>query len=357
MKIAVLHDYFSIIGGGEKVAVAIARLLGADIVTTDCCALDAFAPDVRARKTGRLVQVPLLKQVLASASFFFSDLRDSYDFFIFTGNWSHFAGRCNAPHLFYCYTPVRAFYDLYPVFLGRQGLIGRQLFRAWVHAHRIADQRSMRDIRYILAISRTVQERIEKYYRREAGILYPPVETARFYHGGFGDFWLSVNRLYPEKRVELQVEAFRRLPAERLVIVGGPGRGDHSPPYARRLARGLPGNVSIVGQLPDDRLRECYAHARGLVCTSMDEDFGLTAVEAMASGKPVVAVDEGGYREILTRETGILARPDPRSIAAAVSSISGDPEPYRGPCLERAKFFDIGRFERELKWHIAQAGA
>lgn len=349
MRIAIFHDYFGAIGGGETVVLEMAKCLGADIITTDTDAAGKIDSSVRVISLGKTIKFPPLKQISAAARFRFCDFSKEYDFFIFTGNWSHMASFRHRPNLWYCYTPVRAFYDLYPTFISRQGPVTRQLFRAWVYLHKIFDQRSVRHINRIIAISKNVQDRVREFHNRDAGLIYPPVDTSRFRCESYGDFWLSVNRLYPEKRIELQVEAFRKMPDERLVIVGGYAKGDHAARYADMIGRELPQNVTLLGEVSGEELIDLYARCRGHICTALDEDYGLTPLEAMASGKPVVAVKEGGYRETVTPDTGILVKPDAGSIVSAVREISRNPERYRTACVTRAWEFDIAGFREQMK--------
>jgi glycosyltransferase involved in cell wall biosynthesis len=348
MKTAIFHDYFGAVGGGEKVVVTLAEVLGADIITTDVDAVAKLGHSASVISLGETIKFPPLKQISATRSFYACDLADDYDFFIFTGNWSHYAARRHHPNLWYCYTPVRAFYDLYDVFLRRQGPVTRQGFRLWTGVHRRLDQRSVGQVDRIAAISETTRERIRAYHQRESDLIYPPVDTAQFSCREYGDFWLSVNRLYPEKRVELQIEAFRRMPGERLVIVGGYAAGDHAARYARGIMGRLPENVTVLGEVSEKDLIDLYSRCRGLVCTAMDEDFGLTPIEAMASGKPVVAVDEGGFRETVTPETGVLVEADVGAIMRGVLAVSKDPEHYRDACLRRAEVFALPRFAEEI---------
>src|SRR5438445_11455565 len=105
--------------------------------------------------------------------------------------------------------------------------------------------------------------------------------------------------------IDLQLEVFRRLPRERLVVAGGPQMGVRMERFVRSLDP--PRNVEFLGEVDDSKLRDLYATCRGLIATSQDEDFGLGPVEAMASGEAGVAVDEGGYREsVVHRKTGWL---------------------------------------------------
>ena len=349
VKIAIFHDYFGAIGGGEKVVIEMAKILGADIVTTDIDVIKKIDPEAHVISLGKTIKFPPLKQISAALKFAFCDFSQDYDLFIFTGNWSHAAAHRHHPNIWYCYTPVRAFYDLYPAFLSRQGMITRFFFRIWVFLHRSWDQRSIKHIDRIIAISRNVQNRISCYHHRESGLIYPPVNTALYRCEGYGDFWLSVNRLYPEKRIELQVEAFRAMPDKHLVVVGGYAQGDHAAHYAEKIADSLPHNITLRGEVSEEELICLYACCRGHICTAMDEDYGLTPLEAMASGKPVVAVDEGGYRETITRDTGILVTPDTDAIIMAVRSIDADPGRFKDACLARAQEFSVDHFAAQLK--------
>lgn len=349
MKIAIFHDYFGAIGGGERVVLLMAKILKADIFTTDTEAVTRIDPSGEVVSIGKTIKIPPLKQISATIRFQRADISDRYDLFIFTGTWSLAASGRHHPNIWYCYTPARAFYDLYPTFMGRQNFITRQLFRTWVYHHRSYDQRQVGNVDRIVAISKNVQDRIGRYYHRDSEVIYPPVDTSRYRCTEYGDFWLSVNRFYPEKRIELQIEAFRRLPNERLVIAGGYAKGDHASRYAEKIMRNVPPNVTILGEIGEDQLRDLYARCKAHICTALDEDYGLTPLEAMASGKPVLAVNEGGFRETVTNETGILVEADIGQITRAVRELSSDPVRYGDACLARAKKFDLLRFDEQMR--------
>jgi glycosyltransferase involved in cell wall biosynthesis len=348
MKIAIFHDYFGAIGGGERLVLMMAKALDADIITTDVEAVSRMHPQVPIISLGSTVKHRGFKQISASARFYFCNFSDKYDFFIFSGNWAHHAAHRHCPNLWYCHTPVRAFYDLYPVFLSRQNLMTRQAFRLWTQFQRMSDQRSVSHIDTIVTNSKNVQARIRKTYSRAAEVIYPPVDISRFHCTEYGDFWLSVNRLYPEKRIELQIDAFRKLPEEKLVIAGGYASGDHASLYTERLYAQVPPNVTFLGEISESHLIDLYARCKGLICTALDEDFGMTPLESMASGKPVIAVDEGGFRETVTPLTGLLVDASQDAIIDAVKSLSGNPESFNKACIERAREFDLKIFGKKI---------
>ncbi len=349
MKIGIFHDYFGAVGGGERTVLILAEAIGADIITTDTNALSALESKATVKTLGPTIKFPPLKQISATAKFAMADYSDEYDYFIFTGNWSHYAAKKHHPNLWYCFTPVRAFYDLYSSFLGRQDFVTRQAFRTWVNVHKLFDERSIRNVENIVSISETTRNRVKKYHGRDSSIIYPPVDTSRFSCKEYGDFWLSVNRLYPEKRVELQMEAFRKMPDEKLVICGGYAKGDHAAKYAEHLMENVPDNVEILGEVSESELLSLYSRCRGLICTAVDEDFGLTPVEAMASGKPVIAVNEGGFRETVIPGTGVLIPADLKSLIETVKRVSPVAETYQDACQKRAELFDVSNFKQQFK--------
>jgi glycosyltransferase involved in cell wall biosynthesis len=355
MKIAIFHDYFGAIGGGERVVLMMAKILDADIITTDTDALSKMRPEVPVISLGPTSQHQGLKQVSACLKFYFCDFSKEYDFFIFSGNWAHYAAHRHHPNMWYCHTPVRAFYDRYSDFLKRLDIVSRQEFRIWARFQRWFDQQAVRHIDTIVTNSNNVRNRIRNTYSRDAEVIYPPVDTSRFRCNSYGDFWLSVNRLYPEKRIELQAEIFRQLPKEKLIIVGGYASGDHSARYAQSIQEHLPPNVVLLGEVVEGQLIDLYARCRGHICTSVDEDFGLTPLEAMASGKPVIAMDEGGFRETVTPQTGLLVKPSPAIILNAVKTLSRNPESYKEACIARAQEFDLPVFEERIKKAVKNA--
>ena len=350
MKVAIFHDYFGAIGGGEKVVLAMAKILDADIITTDTDAASKIDDTARIISLGETIKHPPFKQISAMVKFYRCDFSKDYDFFIFSGNWAHFAAKKHHPNIWYCHTPVRAFYDLYDNYCSKQSFFVRQVFKIWVFFGRIFDKLSVESVEKIVVNSENVKRRVEKYYDKESEVIFPPTDVSKYFCKEYGDFWLSVNRLYPEKRIELQVEAFRMMPKEKLMIVGGYAEGDHASAYAEKIGVDLPENVEIKGEVTEDELIDLYSCCRGFICTAVDEDFGMTPVEAMAAGKPVVAVDEGGFREtVVDGETGLLVEPDVKSIVNAVRWISVSPEKYYDRCIERAGLFSLEKFEEKLK--------
>ncbi|WP_333786615.1 glycosyltransferase, partial [Methanomethylovorans sp.] len=215
MKVAIFHDYIGAIGGGEKLVLTLAKGLGADVITTDVdvnSVIKMGFESVNIISLGKTLKVPPLKQIDASFKFATCDFSENYDFFIFSGNWAFFAAKKHKPNVYYCHTPTRAFYDLYNVYRKNQSVFVSLPFVIWVRIHRKISEYYLTHVSRIVTNSMNTQKRIQKYFCRDSVIIYPPVDTSRFEYKEYGDFWLSVNRLYPEKRVELQIDAFREMP-------------------------------------------------------------------------------------------------------------------------------------------------
>ncbi len=359
LRVAILHDHMSFIGGGERVVLTLASALHADVYATDvdpALPKKAGFPDVTVKELRPVPQTPLVRQTRQAKAFHHAEI-PAYDAYVFSGNWAIAGAHDRHPNLWYCHTPVRVFYDLEKTFLASLSPAKRVAARTWIRRTRPKYEGNVADIDAIVVNSRNVAARVERYLHRKAEVVYPPVDVSRFGFREVGDAWLSVNRLSHEKRVGLQVEAFRRLPQERLVVAGGPGVGVDSEKFIRSLDP--PANVTFLGEVDERRLRELYATCRGFLATAQDEDFGMTPVEAMASGKAVVAVDEGGYREtVVPGETGWLVPAAPAALADAIRSATAERlEGMRSRCEARARAFDAARFVAEMRGRIERLAA
>ncbi len=195
-----------------------------------------------------------------------------------------------ALHLCFCLTPMRYVWDRYGDYFGeRAGWAARVMMPPVAAALRRWDRATAARVRHFVAISRFVAERIERYYGRGAEVIHPPVDLRRFrLREEPGEFYLVVSALTPYKRVDLAIEAANRLGA-RLVVAGS------GPEEMRLRALAGPG-VEFLGWRSDAEVAELYARCRALVFTPV-EDFGITPLEAMASGKPVIALGRGGALE------------------------------------------------------------
>jgi len=362
MKIAVVHDYLFTKGGGERVVLSLVRNFKADLYTTIYLPEKTY-PEFRKvpiftnplttyPKKGiyQMEAVRKFRHLKISRGVYDNGYELQYDVIISSGNWAkHVAVKSeNHPIIHYEHTPVRVFYDLYENTKKRLPFFVRNVFKVWVWFMKRCDLEAVSKLDKIITNSQNTRRRIKKFYNRDAEVVYPPVDVKKFKYKESGDFFLSVQRIEPEKRVEIQIEAFRRLPNEKLLVVGVPG--SNAEWYFKKLKKKAPKNVEFLGKVSDKKLIELYARCKAVIQTAIDEDFGLVPIEAMASGKPCLAVNEGGFREsIIHGKTGLLIdKPYVENFVSAIKNFDKyefDPK----ECRKRAKLFSEENFIKRMK--------
>jgi glycosyltransferase involved in cell wall biosynthesis len=250
-----------------------------------------------------------------------------------------------AVHVCYCHAPFRYAWTerqraLAEVPAPLRPLLGRQLdwMRGW-------DESASRGVDAYVANSELTRERIKRFYGRESTVIHPPVETHRFAVGEPGEALLLVTELVPHKRVEVALEAARRAGVPIEVVGTGPA-------YAA-LREAYP-EASFLGRVDDERLAALYSSARAVVITSVEE-FGITAVEAQAAGRPVIAARSGGVLEtVIDGETGVFAEPgDASAFAAAIEALGRlDFDPRKA--VANAERFSVANFRQRLSSFVAE---
>lgn len=355
MKIAIFHNFLDNIGGAELVDLILARELNADIYTTN---IDKEKIEKMGFKTDNIFsigRIPInapLKQEMAYWKFRKLNLGNKYDFYIIAGDWAMSGAVHNKPNLWYVYSPIREIWDLYKY--TRNNMVSwyaRPIFDVWVLLRRAVNNWDIKKVDKIISTSTNVQQRVKKYLKTESEIIYPPIETSKYYYQKNGDYWLSVNRLITHKRVDIQMKAFSKIQNEKLIIVGSYEQSRHFKAYASYIEKIKPNNVEILNWVDNKKLLELYANCKGFITTAKDEDFGLTPLEAMASGKPVIASNEGGYKEtIINGTTGKLIDDiNSDKLILAIKEIGKNPEKYKKACEQQAKKFDTKIFIEKIK--------
>jgi glycosyltransferase involved in cell wall biosynthesis len=253
-------------------------------------------------------------------------------------------------HVCYCHTPMRALWERSHEELATLPSPARPLAAAMFGRLRMWDSATVSRVDAFVANSATTQRRIRKHYARDAAVVYPPIDISRFRPGGpgLGNYYLVASRLVPYKRVDLAVDA-AKLAGRRLIVVGdGPGR-------EALAARG----AELRGHVSDDELIELMQGARALLFPQW-EDFGMTPVEMMACGRPVIAYGRGGASEtIVDGVTGVLVdEQTPEAFAAAIERFESL-DISSAACRTRAEAFSEERFREELRNAVwaAYAGA
>jgi glycosyltransferase involved in cell wall biosynthesis len=348
MKIGILScDQFSVLGGAEKHIMDMARALDAEIIVPDFQeeVIKTYDPERSIRLLSLNHPLPAEPWFQLAGKHLYKKVSLDYDFVICTDDMAIRYLVRDVPHVYYMLTPRRALYDMYYPALEQYGALKRIGYWAALNVAKSMDRRFVRDhVKHITCISHTVRNRIYKVYQREAGVIYPCIHTSHYRWSPGEGYWLSAGRVDKWKRIELQVEAFRRMPERTLLVAG-----TIYPAY-RDLVQQAPRNVRFLGNVSERELIDLYARSEGFLTTAIDEDFGITPVEAMASGKPVVATKEGGYLEtVLDGQTGLLISPDADAIRHAVEEISKDPVRYREACQKRAQLFDYRVFKESLQ--------
>lgn len=351
MKIAIFHDYFDTIGGGEKLVLEMAKALNADIYTAS---LDKEKiKKITNQKIHLLKQttkIPVLKAIHTSQIFKKANIKKEYDFFILSGNWTVFAAKKHTPNTYYMHTPVRMFYDSKKTFYKLTPWALKPIFLLWTYIHEKAIQKNMKYVQNIIANSKNVQNRIKKYHKRNSTIIYPPIK--KYKHKKHKNYWLSVNRITPHKRIHIQVDAFKKLPYEELYVIGANSEKDISNKYYKKLKKEATPNIHFLGHIKEEEIEKYYSNCKGFITTSKDEDFGMTVLEAMSAGKPVIATNEGGYRETVIEGTGIKIKPESKKLIKAIKKINQNPTKYKKPCQTQAKKFETKIFHKKIKEHI-----
>lgn len=209
----------------------------------------------------------------------------------------------NQLHISYCHTPIRYAWDLTHQYLREAGLTrGIKGFTAKsiLHYIRMWDSSAAMRPDFLIANSKYIAKRIKKIYRREAEVIYPPVDTNNFkYEADKEDYYLTVSRFVPYKKIDLIAEAFSNMPDKKLVIVGdGPDEDK-----IKALSKS---NIEFTGYKTSSELEKYIQKAKAFVFAA-EEDFGIVVVEALSCGTPVIALNKGGTAEtVIDGESGIL---------------------------------------------------
>jgi glycosyltransferase involved in cell wall biosynthesis len=282
-------------------------------------------------------------------------LKDKYDFYIIAGDWAMSGAVKNKPNLWYVHSPIREIWDLYEDTRKRVPFPFGFIFDFWVYFNRYFNKRYFNHVDKLVCNSENTKKRVETFFKKSPKVINPPIETKKFKYRKSKGYWLSVNRLIDHKRVHMQIEAFRKLPKEKLIIVGSYEKSRHFLKYANRCLKNKPENVEILSWVSDEELIDLYSSCKGFITTSKDEDFGMSIIEAMACGKPVIAPKEGGYKEsVLDGKTGFLidkidSEKLRKTILKTNSILKKNPGCFKKNSLKRAKDFDTSVFIKKIK--------
>lgn len=399
MKVAIVHDYLNQYGGAERVVEALHEMYPQAPIFTSVYDREGmkalgFKEQGKVIKTSFMQRMPLRLRLpryyftLFYPFAFQSFNLSGYDVIISSASYAakYVRKAKGAVHICYCHTPPRFLYGYdTDISMAKMNIIERWLAKIWrTYLYRL-DQRRSKGVDVWVANSDAIKEKIKKAYGKEAMVVYPPVDLNRFQNNsdqrsanqppiqsGQGtqmpnkgvtsriqeelrdskfemqnsekirqDYFFVVSRLGEYKRVDLIVEAFNRLGWPLKVV----GRGPQAA-YLKQLAKA---NVEIFDALPDDAVTAMYQNCRAFVIAA-NEDFGITPVEAMACGKPVIALGQGGFLEtVIEGETGtFFAEQTVDSLVETLQRFDGmtfNPDRIR----RRAEEFGLAAFKRNVE--------
>ncbi len=363
MKIAIVCDWLAIIGGAEKVLEQMLECFP----DADLFSLVDFLPDNKRHiiknktvTTSYIQRLPFARTKFRNYLLFMPFAIEQMDFIgydvIISSSHAVAKGILTGPnqlHICYCHSPIRYAWDLQNQYLQESGLdvgIKTVIIRYLLHKIRVWDAISTSRVDYLIANSKFISQRIKKYYRRNVdSIIYPPVLTDITINKPREDFYLTVSRLVPYKKVDLIVDTFIKDPKRRLVVIGdGPMlKSIQNKAYHHA-------NIEILGYQSDEVLHDYLARAKAFVFAA-EEDFGILPVEAQALGCPVIAYAKGGACETVINitqpnPTGILfSLQTEDSIRHAIEKFEENRDLFKTEnCILNARRFSINRFKQEF---------
>jgi len=371
VNVGLVHDWLPTLAGGERVVAEIARMFDNGAIYT---LFDFLSQDERMELAGTLpVHVSSLNRLPGVQKYYrylLLQCTRAIEKFDVTGHdvvvsssAALAKGVLTSPeqaHVAYVHSPARYAWDLTFEYIdgieGTAAALKRHLAHRMMHKFRMWDIRTVPQVDTYVANSEFIRKRIWKTYRRDAQVIYPPVDTAAFQLGQDGreDYYFTASRMVPYKQVPLIAKAFSERPNLKLVIAGD------GPEMARVRAQAGP-NIEILGHVPFDELRRHMQKARAFVFAAK-EDFGIVPVEAQACGCPVIALSAGGTAETvrdisMDKPTGVwFDEQTPEALLKAIDTVEAEHAALTAQnCRDNALYFGTDRFHRELSDCILHA--
>jgi glycosyltransferase involved in cell wall biosynthesis len=350
MRVAIVHYWLLGMRGGEKVLEALCRMLPDADLFTLFYDPEKVSPLIRSRHVTASFLNPLRRWYrsmlpLMPIALEHFDLR-GYDLVVSSesGPAKGVLTSSATRHICYCHSPMRYLWDLYPAYLHEwtRSRIKRAVTAPLANYLRLWDFSTAARVDDFVANSENVRRRIAKTYRRDSTVVHPPVAVETFRCEPSEDYYLIVSELVPYKRIGDAVRAFSK--SGRRLRIAGDG-----PEYAR-IRAGATSNIEFCGRVSDEELRTLYARSRAFLMPG-EEDFGITAVESLASGKPVIGLGRGGVLESVPSEGAFFYdSPGEEALAAAIARFESVESQIPAAALQAsAARFSETEFERKMR--------
>lgn len=365
MKIAIIHEWLSFYGGAERVLKELLTIFPRAVVFTLIDTLPerdrAFLKNIKIN-TSFLQKIPLARKYYRSFLSLMTYAVEEFDLsnfdLIISSSHCIAKGVLTGPdqlHICICHSPVRYAWDMQHEYLEQTGLnrgIKGLIAKRMLHKMRLWDIRSSNGVDTFIAVSHFIRRRIMKVYKREAHVIYSPVDVSAFdVCSEKKDYYLAASRLVPYKKIGLIVEAFRDMPDKKLVVIGD------GPEY-KKIMQSKPSNVEILGYQPFNVLQTYMQEAKAFIFAPK-EDFGIIPIEAQACGTPVIAYGKGGALETVRginteNPTGLFFyEQTSKAIQNAVNSFENNQRLFSPKnCRTHAESFSAERYRKEVGEYI-----
>lgn len=355
LKIALVHDWLLGVGGAEKTLRALHETFPRAPIYTifhDPKFTDKFLPGVDIRSSflqkpyrffgGHKLLTPLIPMAIESINLSGFDL-------VISSSVAFSKGLILKPqtkHICYCYSPTRQLWDWHAEYRAESKHAPRLVTSILQHLLRIWDHHASTRVEYFVAISENVRQRIRKYYQRDSIVIYPPVELSSQQNTPYtlkpGSYFLIVSRLFKHKNIDIAVGAFNKLGWPLIIIGDGP--------EFKRLKRMAANNVQLFGYQSDETVQQYYANCQAFIMPQ-EEDFGITSIEAMSYGKPVLALARGGALEYVQGGINgeLFEDPTEEVLADGIRRLAQNLPDYRHDIIKKtAEKFSADRFKKEI---------
>ncbi len=365
MRVAIIHYWIVAERGGEKVVRALCDLFPDAVIYThvaDRALAARLYPghEIRTTFIARLPfaqkqyqrYLPLMPLALEELDLSEFDLVLSSE----SGPAKGVIPPPTATHICYCHSPMRYLWDHYHLYRRNAGLLARLAFPMIAHRMRQWDVSTAARVDHFIANSSFVASRIQKYYRRTADVAFPPVDIERFQRDPasvdevWSDAYLWVGQLTAYKNPAVAIDAANAL-GKKLIVIGD---GE----LASALRGNAGDNIHFLGRADDETVRRAYASCRALVFPG-EEDFGMTPIEAMAAGTPVIALNRGGATEtIIANSTGVLYDDNSSDgLAAAISQFERVEKAFDPDVIsQHAAKFGVDEFKKRMNFLFKSYG-